>query len=258
MCLILLAWRAHPDYPLVLAANRDEFYARPTLPAAPWAEAPRVIAGRDAREGGTWMGVTREGRWAALTNYRDPAEFQRPAPSRGHLVADFLLGHASPEEHLSALLPRGREYNGFNLLLADAEALWWWSNRDGEPRRLPPGIYGVSNHLLDTPWPKVVRGKAALAGLLERPDTLAPDPLLEILLDRTYAADHELPDTGVGAERERALSPLFIATPDYGTRSSTALLLDAAGRAHLVERTFHPAAGDFTEVRQEFDTRRGA
>jgi uncharacterized protein with NRDE domain len=253
MCLILFAYDAHPEYRLVLAANRDEFYERPTAPAAPWEDDPRVVAGRDLRGGGTWMGITREGRWSALTNFRDPRDFDRPAPSRGHLVADFLRGEAAPEAYLASLRPRAGEYNGFNLLVGDPDSAWWFSNRGGGPgERLSPGVHGLSNHLLDTPWPKVERGRRALGRLLEEADALEPDLLLELLLDRTFAADHELPDTGVGRERERMLSSLFIVSPDYGTRSSSALLIDRAGRGLLVERTYERGGPQWSERRHEF------
>lgn len=256
MCLILFALDSHPEYRLVLAANRDEFYGRPTAPAAPWEEVPELIAGRDLRGGGTWMGVTRSGRWAAVTNYRDPPERQRPdAPSRGHLVSDFLLGEGSAHEYVARLVPRAGEYNGFNLLVSDGGRAVWYSNRADEPRELGPGIYGLSNELLDSPWPKVVRGRREMARLLGAADWLRPDALLELLLDRAYAADHELPSTGVGLERERALSASFIVTPDYGTRASTALLIGRSGRATLVERTFHPGTSEASEVRHDFQIR---
>ncbi len=255
MCLVLFAHDAHPEYPLVVAANRDEFYARPTAPAAPWEDAPGVVAGRDLRGGGTWMGVTREGRWAALTNYRDPREFDRTGPSRGDLVAGYLLGGASPGPYLDSLRPRAGEYSGFNLLVGDPGSVLWYSNRArGGPERLAAGIYGLSNDLLDTPWPKVVRGKAALGRLLENAGGLEPTRLLDLLLDRTFAADYELPDTGVGRERERTLSSLFIVSPDYGTRSSTAVLIDRRGRALLVERIYERGGPEWTEVRHELAT----
>ena len=253
MCLILFAHDAHPEYRLVLAANRDEFYARPTAAAAPWEDAPGVIAGRDLSGGGTWLGITRQGRWSALTNVRDPGEPARDAPTRGRLVADYLRDDATPEDYLRSLLPRSAEFNGFNLLVADRESLYWASNREpGAGRRLAPGVYGLSNHLLDTPWPKVTRGKEALRSLLRQAGTLQPDALLSLLLDRARAADHELPDTGVGRDRERMLSSLFIVSPEYGTRSSTALLIDRAGRAVLVERTYPRGLPEGTEVRHEF------
>jgi uncharacterized protein with NRDE domain len=256
MCLILFAFRAHPDYPLVVAANRDEFYARPTAPATWWDDAPQVLAGRDLRGGGTWMGITRSGRWAALTNYRDPADLEASGRSRGHLVAGYLRGEQPPGDYLETLRPRASAYSGFNLLVGDPRSLHWYANRQARgPRALAPGIYGVSNHLLDTPWPKVARGKRALAELLAprgRPD---PERLLSILLDRTFAADHELPDTGVGAEWERVLSAPFIVSPEYGTRASTALLVDRHGRALFHERSFEPGTGRRSEARFEFEMR---
>ena len=253
MCLILLAHESHPRYPLIVAANRDESHDRPTRRAGWWGDAPEVLAGRDLREGGSWMGVTRAGRWAAVTNFRERVPPRADAPSRGDLVGDYLRGEASPRDYLERLRPRLAEYNGFNLLAGEPGALYWSSNRsDANPpdRLLAPGIYGVSNHLLDTPWPKVRRGKEALAELLgER--SLRPDRLLDLLLDQTVAADHELPDTGVGLELERALSTLFIQSPGYGTRSSTALLLDRDGKGLFVERTYRPGTAEWEERRFE-------
>lgn len=251
MCLILFAYRAHPEYRLVLAANRDEFHDRPAAPADFWGDAPDVLAGRDLRGGGSWLGVTRSGRFAAVTNYRDPRELLAPrsAPSRGELVSGFLRGSDSPAEYLDALSSRAAEYNGFNLLVGDRDALYWFSNRSGAaPVRLEPGVYGLSNHLLDTPWPKVVRGRAALRDALAAAAPLDVEPLFRLLADRAPAADRELPDTGVGVERERLLSSPFIASPDYGTRASTVLLVRADGAARLVERTFSPGRAGWSEV----------
>jgi uncharacterized protein with NRDE domain len=249
MCLVLLAHEAHPRYRLVVGANRDEFYARPTQPAGWWPDAPGVLAGRDLREGGSWMGVTREGRWAAVTNYRESPPQRAGAPSRGELVGDYLRGDESPGAYLARLRPRAQRYSGFNLLVGEPGTLHWTSNRSVEPspgRPLSPGVYGLSNHLLDTPWPKVERGKRALQALLRSPD-LEPAPLLDLLLDRTFAADHDLPDTGVGLDLERALSSMFIVSPDYGTRSSTALLIDHDGHGLLVERGYHPGSAEWEE-----------
>lgn len=253
MCLILLAHELHPRYRLVLAANRDEFHARPTEGARFWPDDPRVLAGRDLLRGGTWMGVTRSGRWAAVTNVREWPPRGRPeGPSRGHLVSDFLMGGESPAEYARAMEARGREFEAFNLLLGEAESLWYVSNRDpGGARSLPPGLYGVSNHLLDTPWPKVERGKRTLASLLEE-EPLAPGRLLDQLLDRTHAADAELPDTGVGRERERALSAAFIVSPGYGTRASTVLLIEQGGDVAFVERGFREGGEAGEEVRYGF------
>lgn len=256
MCLILLAHRVHPDFPLVFAANRDEFYARPTAPAGWWEDAAEVLAGRDLRAGGTWMGVTRGGRWAAVTNYRDfrLEGAERPGGrSRGELVSGFLLGDDAPEEYIRGLQERAVEYNGFNLLVAAGDSLWYFSNRGGAPEELEPGVYGLSNHLLDTPWPKVVRGKRALAALLQEGYLLPPDPLFEILAGSDPAPDAELPDTGVGRDLERALSSLFIVTPVYGTRASTVLLISRAGMATFVERSFAAGAQRGEEIRYEFE-----
>lgn len=241
MCLIFAAWRHHPDYRLVVAANRDENFARPTAAADIWEDAPWVMAGRDLRAGGTWLGVTRQGRFAALTSHRGPGAFASDAPSRGHLVGDFLRAADSPRAYVDSLAARAGDYNGFNLLAGDRDTLVWYSNRAAEPRILEPAIYGLSNDLLDTPWPKVVRGKAAFARLLEN-ERLDVEALFELLADREPAADADLPDTGIGLARERALSPMFISAADYGTRSSTVVLIDNDGGITLHERT-HPAPG---------------
>jgi uncharacterized protein with NRDE domain len=243
MCLILFAYDAHPSYRLLLAANRDEFYERPTAAAHYWDDAPAVFAGRDLRSGGSWLGVTRSGRWAAVTNYRDPTPADPAAPSRGHLVSDFLASEASPHDYLRSLAPLLHLYNGFNLLVGDPHHISWLSNRrsPGEAasvERLEPGVHGLSNHLLNTPWPKVEQGRRDLARLLTDADTLSPEALLSILLDRGHAADHELPDTGVGLDLERALSARFVATPVYGTRSSSAILIGKDGTIHFAERRF--------------------
>ena len=240
MCLILVAWRTHPDYPLVVAANRDEFFARPTAAAAFWTDAPQVLAGRDLEAGGTWMGVTRSGRFAALTNFRDPAQNRSDAPSRGRLVADFLGGDEAPGDYLSRTEEYGRRCNGYNLLVGDGTSLWWGSNVAGESRLLAPGVYGVSNHLLDTPWPKVGAGKTALKQALDGlPDDRA---LFSLLQDDGVHPDAELPQTGVPLEWERLLSSAFVKSPGYGTRSSTVLCVDRNGWAGFDEQTWLPGA----------------
>lgn len=246
MCTLLFAVDAHPRYRLVVAANRDEFYARPTEAVRWWPDAPDVLAGRDLQAGGTWLGVTRGGRWAALTNIRDPKDVRVGAPSRGALVAEFLRGDAPPEDYLRAI--EARRYPGFNLVVGDADGTWYLSQRSDALRRLEPGVYGVSNGLLGAPWPKVERGEASLRALLARPEIGAGE-LLALLADPTPAADAELPDTGVGLALERALSPLFVAMPGYGTRSSTALLIEVGGQALLRELSVRPGAQpDVVEV----------
>ncbi len=252
MCLILLAVETHPRYKLVFAANRDEYYDRPSEQAGFRPGAPGLLAGRDGRKGGIWTGVTRSGKIGALTNYRDPAAHRPGAPSRGLLVHRFLLGSEGPEDYLRSVLRKGDEYNGFNLLAGDLSEMYWASNRAGEVRRLDPGIHGLSNRLLDTPWPKVVRGKAMLGSVLSSPEGPSVESLFTILSDRTAAPDSELPDTGVGLERERMLSPVFIESPAYGTRSSTVILVDRDDRVTFVERTHDRPLDRPPDVRVEF------
>lgn len=253
MCLILLAYESHPACRLVVAANRDEFYARPTRRAAFWEDAPDVLAGRDLTHGGTWLGVTRAGRVAAVTNFRDPSRQSADAPSRGHLVGDFLRGAETPRSYLERLAARASAYNGFNLLVGDARGLYYFSNREGEVRELTPGLYGLSNHLLDTPWPKVERGKTALSEVLEKSDgPPAAEQLFGLLAGREPAPDDALPDTGVGLEAERMLSPLFIGGAGYGTRSSTVVLFERAGRVTFAERSFLAGTGGQQDTRFQF------
>lgn len=254
MCLIAFAVDAHPAWRLVVAANRDEFHGRPAAPADWWADAPDVLAGRDLREGGTWMGVTRAGRFAAVTNYRDPGLAQiADAPSRGALVADFLRGPVEAEAYADALAERAARYNGFNLLVGDDAGLFYVSNRAPGVRRLQPGVYGLSNALLDTPWPKTLRAKAALAETLRssRGDGWESG-LWEMLADRVAAVDDALPDTGVGLDRERLLSSPFIAGDVYGTRASTVLTLSRDGEVRFVERSVTPGQDGWTEARHAF------
>jgi len=246
MCLILFAYDVHPAFRLILGANRDEFYDRPTAPVSFWEEAPDVLAGKDLQAGGTWFGITKTGRWAAITNFRDPVRHRPDAPSRGMLVSRFLLGKETASDYLKALQGEADRYNGFNLLAGDAGGVFYYSNRCEDMKALTPGTYGLSNRYLDTPWPKIVKGKEALTGLLAQGDegALHPDHLFTILSDRNPAEDRLLPETGVGREWERVLSPLFISSPGYGTRASTVVLIDLEGRVRLWERTFnsHPEA----------------
>jgi uncharacterized protein with NRDE domain len=253
VCLILFANEANSRYHLVLAANRDEAYSRPTAPAAFWKEAPNVLAGKDLKSGGSWMGVTRSGKVAAVTNFRGPGKVWEGAPSRGNLVSNFLMNGDSPDVFLDTLRTRARNYNGFNLLVGNTEGLRWYCNRhDEQPQRIIPGIHGLSNHLLDTPWSKVERGKRALEHLMVSEKEITPEQVFPILEDHSLAADDELPDTGVGLELERVLSAPFIRTQDYGTRSSTVLLIEHTGSVTFVERSFNPRDESQKETRYEF------
>ncbi|KQZ86551.1 MULTISPECIES: NRDE family protein [unclassified Pseudomonas] len=244
MCLIVFAWRPDHAQPLIVAANRDEFYARPSLPLAQWPEAPHVYAGRDLEAGGTWLGVGANGRFAALTNIRDP---HRPPgrKSRGELVAGFLSGDVSIDDYLTDVVARSPEYGGFNLLVGNKNELWHFNARATEAVMLPPGVYGLSNAGLDTPWPKLLRAKAALSQVLDEPQ---PEALLALLSDAQTAPFNELPDTGVGLATETLLSSVFIASQSYGTRASTALIVQADGSRHMVERSFGPFGGHLGEV----------
>jgi len=241
MCLILFANQVHPEYPLVFAGNRDEFYDRPTASADYWEDTPHVLAGRDLQAGGTWLGVTRQGHWATVTNVRDQRPRRDDAPSRGRLVADYLVEEPAPDRYLNRIAPDADRYNGFNLILGTPEKAWYLSNRDGGPRSVPSGVHGMSNAQLDDPWPKVQRGTSRLRAALD--DTVSPGALLEILDDRRPAPEEELPDTGVGPETERMLSPPFIDGDEaYGTRASTVLLIHRSGTVTFVERTFEQGA----------------
>jgi uncharacterized protein with NRDE domain len=242
MCLIVFAWQVVPGAPLVAAANRDEFYDRPAAAASAWPENPQVFGGRDLKGGGSWMGITQEGaqgpRFAALTNIRGPQEKRTDAPSRGALVADFLSGDMSAPEYIRMIEAGSEAYNGFNLVLGDREELYWYSNRGAGDQRngkkLAPGIYGISNSLLDVPWPKVLRAKAEFASLLCQG---APeDAFFEMLADTTRAPDLRLPDTGIALDLERVLSAVCIETAGYGTRTSTVVKLYNDAPAELHER----------------------
>jgi uncharacterized protein with NRDE domain len=236
VCLILVAWRAHPDFPLVVAANRDEFFQRRTASAEFWSDHPQVLAGRDLEAGGTWLGITREGRFAALTNFRDPARHRPQAPSRGRLVGDFLIGNHAIDAYLDAL--PAADYNGFNLLLGDKKRIVAFSNVSGERHELAPGVHGLSNALLDTPWPKVGAGKTAFhAALAALPDEAA---LFRLLRDDRIHPDDSLPRTGVPLEWERLLSAAFIRGTDYGTRCSTVVKVGADGTASFDEQGWLP------------------
>jgi len=256
MCLLLMALNTHPDYQLILLANRDEYYTRPTSPAAFWDEAPSVLAGKDLRAGGTWLGITKNGRIAAVTNYRDPASMKQGAPSRGRLVSDFLLGQEGPIEYLDNLDREAGKYNGFNLIIGGKGQLYWYSNRGDGVQSLEPGIYGLSNHLLDIPWPKVAKSKDALAHLLSGQRAPSLEELFHILADRTIPDDASLPHTGVELEWERVLSPIFIKSPTYGTRSSTVLLIDVQDRVTFVEKTFNADLDHPTSVEYKFEVDR--
>ncbi len=243
MCIAYIAIHTHPDWPLFIAANRDEFHRRPSMPAAPWAEHPNVIAGIDCQAGGTWLGITRQGRFALLTNYRDPEHILAEAPSRGKLTSDYLTRNQPAQRYAQNIADKATAYNGFNLIVGDLRQAYYVGNRDAciTARPLEPGRHVLSNHLLDTPWPKAERLRQALDRfpLDQLEQSLAT--VFDALKDTTQAEDHALPNTGLPQERERLLSSPFIVSPNYGTRCSTVIAVHASGRALLSEISYSPA-----------------
>jgi uncharacterized protein with NRDE domain len=253
MCLILFAARAHPAYPLIVAANRDESYGRPAAPAAFWQDQPQICAGRDLEHGGTWLGLAKSGRFAAITNYRQRPRPLRGARSRGELTRAFLESSHDAHVYLRDVERHAAEYTGFSLIVGTLQELWFFSNRGSAPQPIAPGVHGLSNHLLDEPWPKVRRGVAALQSLLGAGEHELTSGLSELLTDRTPAPDDLLPSTGLDPERERAASASFIAGETYGTRASTIVLVGADGRVVFREQLFgpHGRAQGNTELRFE-------
>ncbi|PLT33467.1 hypothetical protein CUU64_14020 [Bacillus sp. V5-8f] len=237
MCLILFAYQSHPKYKLIVAANRDEFYKRPTAPVHYWQDHPQILAGRDLEKMGTWMGVTTTGRFAALTNYRNPQEKTEGKRSRGELVANFLKTHEISKDYLKKVKVERDLYPGYNFLAGDANELYYYSNVEDTVKRLDPGIYGVSNHLLNTAWPKVQRGKEGLSQIVGDSVEQMTEKLLNLLQNADPFPDELLPNTGVSQEWERILSPLFIKSEGYGTRSSTVVLM-SEGEIYYRERVF--------------------
>jgi uncharacterized protein with NRDE domain len=250
MCLAVIAWQSHPDYPLVLAANRDEFYARSTRPASWWGQSVELLAGRDEEAGGTWLGIARSGRIALLTNVRAPSERNPHAPSRGTIVVSALQSAAPAGEWLRSQAPKLQAFNGFNLLVAEAalaarsvpRLVYFTNRRRAGPRLLAPGIYGLSNAFLDTPWPKVVRAVGGFACALAR--RVDADALLALMADRQPVRDSELPSTGVSLDWERALAPIQIRANGYGTRSTTIVTVRRDGVVNFIERSFEPDSPD--------------
>lgn len=236
MCLILFSYKLHSNFPLVVAANRDEFYQRPTRAAHFWPEAPQLLAGKDLAAGGSWMGVTRSGRFAAVTNYRDPGQNEHYPRSRGALVADYLSGNWQAQQYLDAIDKSYSDFSGFNLLLGTTSQLFYYSNQTRACMELSPGNYGLSNGRLDEAWPKVVEGKQQLDELLHR--GLDHEKIIKLLNDRSQAADSQLPSTGVATHMEKILSAKFIQTEGYGTRSSTVISVDHRQQLNFSEQAY--------------------
>ncbi|HKC25885.1 MAG TPA: NRDE family protein [Thermoanaerobaculia bacterium] len=259
MCLLLLAVGVDANMPLVVAANRDEFRDRPSAPAAFWEDAPGILAGRDLEAGGTWLGVSRSGRFAAVTNVRDGRAARSAARSRGRLVSGFLSSRDDAETYLRLAADEARLYGGFNLVAGGVDGLFWLSNRapSAVAVRVSRGVHGISNALLDTPWPKLTAARESLASLLGSARATAepralPASLFGLLSDTSRADDAQLPDTGIGLERERILAPAFIDTPEYGTRTSTVVFFRADGSVELEERTHESGRPNVEERRFSF------
>lgn len=251
MCLIVFANNFHPNYKLIFAANRDEFYDRPTSQAEFWKDSTELLAGKDLQAGGTWMGITKQGKFAAITNFRDLKNFNAAAPSRGKITLDFLLNNIQPEEYYNSLKPELNSFNGFNLIFGKIEELFYFSNKSGGLQKIERGIQGISNALLNTPWPKVEKSKNHLEILLKQ-NEIHPYEVMSILYDPTKANDKNLPDTGVGIELERILSPVFISSEKYGTRCSTVVIADKDNNVHFVEKTYHSGIGTFSTKEFKF------
>ena len=238
MCLLLLSYKTHPEYKLIVAANRDEFYNRPAAPADYWPEDNNILGGRDLKEGGTWLGITQAGRFAAITNYRDMSVNNTSAPSRGNLTKEFLSTEITPYSFGMKLSRSAADYNGYNLVFGNTESMYYFSNKSLKLINLSAGIYGLSNHLLDTPWPKVQKSKISFNSVLENKN-ISEEELFSVLSDTSIPSDDSLPDTGLSPEIERAVAPVFVETPLYGTRSSTVILWNNNDEVKFVERTLN-------------------
>jgi uncharacterized protein with NRDE domain len=258
MCLIFFALKQHPTYKLIIAANRDEFYNRKTAAADFWIDHPTIVGGRDlevmpdgTHANGTWMGITTSGKISMLTNYRDPKNIDPNAPSRGHLVSYYLEENCAPQDYLKSIESKAGVYNGFNLLVGNPQEFYYLSNYKTGIDKVTNGLYGLSNHLLETPWPKVKIGKQKLE-LLLKASNISSKQLFEFLYDGERAADDQLPNTGIGLERERALSSMFIKSPGYGSRCSTVILIDQDNNVEFSERVYDLTTFEYTTKTFQF------
>ena len=249
MCLILFSYDNHPDYKLVLMANRDEFYSRTTQRANWWKDKPTLLGGKDLKENGSWLAITKSGKFAAITNYRDPKQVKAGAPTRGKLVTNFLIHNYTAEEYLKELRESGARYNGYNLIFGQQDEVFYYANSANIHQKLGPGNYGLSNAFLDTPWPKVTKGKKKLDTILNGKGPFSIEKAINDLNDHQLAPDQELPDTGVGIEKERLLSPMFIDTPGYGTRCTTIITIDRQNLVTYKEVSYIPKGKFSTSFR---------
>ncbi|HNP18275.1 MAG TPA: NRDE family protein [Fulvivirga sp.] len=250
MCLILLGYKVHPTYKLIIAANRDEFYGRPTKPLDFWEEDRSILAGKDLEAGGTWLGLTTAGKISLLTNYRDLKNIKPNAPSRGHLVSDYLKKGIDASQYLENVAQKGNNYNGFNIICGDVDELQYYGNYQKGVHKIKAGVHGLSNALFNTPWPKVIKGKEKVEKVIANNEITA-EHLFATLYDDLKAPDNQLPDTGVGYEKEAMLSPMFIKSENYGSRCSTVILVDNDNNVHCSERTYNPH--DYSYETKSFD-----
>jgi uncharacterized protein with NRDE domain len=251
MCLIFLSVDSHPIYKLIVAANRDEFYNRQTAPVHFWEDQPSILGGRDLEASGTWMAMSKKGKISMVTNYRDPVNINPKAPSRGQLVSDYLSNGDKPEEYLNDISNNGKSYNGFNLIVGSPSELFYYSNYKRSIEKIEPGLHGLSNHLLNTPWPKIEHGLEKMKNAMS--DSIVdPSKLFDVLYDSQVAPDEKLPDTGVGLERERMLSSMFIKSPNYGTRCSTVVMVNKKNEVVYSERVYDLETFKYTTRTFEF------
>ena len=258
MCLIYFAINKHPNFRLIVLANRDEFYDRATEPAGFWSEHPAIIGGQDAAVSiknqlpGTWLGMTRTGRISFVTNYRDFKNIKADAPSRGQLVTSFLSSDYHPQEYLKNVSDQAHLYNGFNLVTGIENEFYYYSNIQKKIIKLDAGIYGVSNHLINTPWPKLIKGKDSFEHKITSGMELNPAELLDLMTNEEIAADSDLPDTGIGIEKERMLSAMFIKSANYGTRNTTLIMIQNSGHVSFMERTYLNDRQKYQTLKFEF------
>ena len=255
MCLLFFSYRNTPGYRLVLAANRDEFLKRPTAPLDFIDKENKILAGLDLLGGGTWLGVNRHGKIAALTNYRKKDKIPGNAPSRGNILTSYLSSKSGATEFLKNLSEKSSRYNGFSLIIGDGDNLFYFNNQQNNIKLLSPGFYGLSNHFLDTPWPKLNRGKDLLKPVMVDTDHVDPEKIFALLKDDQRPLDALLPETGVGLEWERLLGSIFIVNPEYGTRSSAVITIGYDGKTIFTEKTYDSSKKELSgTVQISYDT----
>ena len=250
MCLLLIGINSNPNFKLIIAANRDEFYGRTTWPAHFWVDYPSILAGKDLKAGGTWLGITKTGKIAAITNFREGLKPKDNVPSRGLLTLSFLAGKISGNDYLTAVQKNAFDYDGFNLILGSTDALYYFSNKQNLIEKLEDGIYGLSNGLLNSNWPKVVESKDKFRNALK--SNFSTNELFEILYDQSLPDEKLLPNTGIDFQIERVLSSVFIKTEKYGTRCSTVITIDNSDNVRFIERTFNPRNEMYEEIKFNF------